>query len=462
MGVFDIFKKSNNLEKQIVKYQIKSFEKNAYRKIQKSDLKPIEELLKKAYPNFLGKVLPFGVTWLGNILAIDLRENNKGNILLFDIGIDEIIEIQCDIKKFFTVILKEDADKYLLLSLYKKWLNNGGEEANATHCINCKNYRIFDTEQYNLSNLGYNNLYTYWNSMSRIIERRIKQTEEKKKLLSNFRKTVDKNIKFIKLNTNWDIAPNAPMEEITVKQNDVELEFLTNYNLKLNFKSADEYILLTFKDCLQYRYGEPNDEGFNIYGESRFVQYGVEWGHFYLVENSNWKNYFPEAIPVSLQNEQGLKHFLIYFRDATFECIARDYEMKEYKIVKVKNLKTKEVIELKIYESENKENGNFVMYTEIKNQNILASSDGYFDCYQKLRDKLLEKGYGLLCIGSKINAVQSPMASVSDKIYLVEKGQPAKNVQSLYEFCDMEVFPNTEEQNNFYEEWINSLNKGKE
>ena len=128
-------------------------------------------------------------------------------------------------------------------------------------------------------------------------------------------------------------------------------------------------------------------------------------------------------------------------------------------MVKAKNLKTKEVIELKIFESENKENGDFVLYTEIENQNILASSSYYFDCYQKLRDKLLEKGYGLLCIGSKINAVQSPMASVSDKIYLVEKGQPAKNVQSLYEFCDMEVFPNTEEQNKFNKEWINSLNK---
>ena len=128
-----------------------------------------------------------------------------------------------------------------------------------------------------------------------------------------------------------------------------------------------------------------------------------------------------------------------------------------YKIVKAKNLKTKEVIKLKIFESE-KENGNFVMYAEIENQNILSSSSYYFDCYQKLRDKLLEKGYGLLCIGSKINAVQSPMASVSDKIYLVEKGQPAKNVQSLYEFCDMEDFPNTEEQNEFNKEWINSLN----
>ena len=175
--------------------------------------------------------------------------------------------------------LKEEADKYLLLSLYKKWLINGGKEADFTNCINCQNYRIFDNEQYNLSNLGYYNLYTYWNSMSRIIERRIKPTEEKKKLLANFRKTVDENIKFIKLNTNWDIEQNAPMEEITVKQNDIEVEFLTNYNLKLNLKSANEYILLTFKDCLQYRYGEPNDEGFNIYGESRFVQYGVKCGH---------------------------------------------------------------------------------------------------------------------------------------------------------------------------------------
>ena len=45
MGILNIFRKSNKIEKQLAKYQIKSFEKNAYRKIQKGDLKPIEELL---------------------------------------------------------------------------------------------------------------------------------------------------------------------------------------------------------------------------------------------------------------------------------------------------------------------------------------------------------------------------------------------------------------------------------
>jgi hypothetical protein len=90
---------------------------------------------------------------------------------------------------------------------------------------------------------------------------------------------------------------------------------------------------------------------------------------------------------------------------------------------------------------------------------ISASNYGYFQAFQEIRDKLLEKGYGLKCAGAMLNAVQSSMASATDKIYMVTLGEQAaqENLISLYEYVDILEFPNTNEQNQFAEKWIYSL-----
>lgn len=134
------------------------------------------------------------------------------------------------------------------------------------------------------------------------------------------------NIEFERLNNGWDPEPNAPEEEITVSGSDVMISFLLNPFLSGDYKEGDR-AALTFHDCLQYRYGSPNDEGFYVFNESRFKEFGVEWGEFYKVTGSDWETDFPDPISVSEQAHDGLNHYLLYLRDGTFECIARDYEL---------------------------------------------------------------------------------------------------------------------------------------
>lgn len=86
---------------------------------------------------------------------------------------------------------------------------------------------------------------------------------------------------------------------------------------------------MTFHKCIQYRYGSPNDEGFYNFGQSRYKQYGVNWGEFYLVEQSDWRHNFPNAITVNkLNGDIRANHYLFYFRDGTFEVVAQDYEFE--------------------------------------------------------------------------------------------------------------------------------------
>lgn len=134
------------------------------------------------------------------------------------------------------------------------------------------------------------------------------------------------NIEFEQLNIDWNAEPNAPEVTVSISGNNVEVKFFLN---TLLFENSDEQNIakLIFHDCLQYRYGSPNDEGFYIHNQSRFKELGVKWGEFYLVHNSDWEKMFPDRVHVSDQSLDGLKHFLFYFKDGTFECIAKDYEL---------------------------------------------------------------------------------------------------------------------------------------
>ena len=136
---------------------------------------------------------------------------------------------------------------------------------------------------------------------------------------------------FLKLNENWNAEPNAPEPSIEITGADLKLLFYLNYFCHEQFGEGDIGIL-EFRNCLKYRMGAPNDEGFFIYAQSRYKQYGVEWGHFYLVEDSDWETNFPDAQAVAERVcNQELKHYLFYFKDETFEVIAENYSFEVVK-----------------------------------------------------------------------------------------------------------------------------------
>lgn len=99
----------------------------------------------------------------------------------------------------------------------------------------------------------------------------------------------------------------------------------------------------------------------------------------------------------------------------------------------------------------------FVLATE--KLQIKCQHYNYFSAFQTFRDKLLSKGYGIKCNGAKINAVQSPMMANTCKIYLVELGRQAlaKDIVNLWDYAEIEMFPDTKEQHTFFDKWKNSI-----
>ena len=105
---------------------------------------------------------------------------------------------------------------------------------------------------------------------------------------------------------------------------------------------------------------------------------------------------------------------------------------------------------------------NITIHLSLLDQEIFSSHYQYLNAYQEFRDRLLDLGYGLKCNGSRINAVQSPMMSCTDKVYLVELGQKAlmKDIVHIFDYAYIDEFCTTQQQNEFFDEWMKSLNGG--
>jgi len=131
---------------------------------------------------------------------------------------------------------------------------------------------------------------------------------------------------FTKLNTTYDAEPNAPDPTVTVKESDVSLCFYLNPFIWDEVDAEDKAVLV-FHDVYKYAVTGLNDEGWYM-GQCRFSK-KLPWGHFYQLDDSNWQSDFPDdkhVIDTTLANEPDLKHYLFYFRDETFECVAKSYE----------------------------------------------------------------------------------------------------------------------------------------
>ena len=133
---------------------------------------------------------------------------------------------------------------------------------------------------------------------------------------------------FIQLNHAWNAEPNAPDPHVSVVGSDVLVTFYVNAFRFPQF-AEDTTATLRFKNCERYRLGPTNDEGWDM-GKCRFSQLAPAWGEFYAISGEAELLLSPvDWIVVSTAIRAGVgKHFLFYFRDATFECVSDGWEVE--------------------------------------------------------------------------------------------------------------------------------------
>ena len=122
------------------------------------------------------------------------------------------------------------------------------------------------------------------------------------------------------LNEGWNAEPNAPNPSVELLAEDLVLTFRVNPFQFRDFEE-NEIGILRFVRCERYRLGSTNDEGWYL-GRCRFSQLAPKWGEFYMVQGDAALLEAPEDWQSRRSPSGHGRHFLFYFRDETFECVA--------------------------------------------------------------------------------------------------------------------------------------------
>jgi len=125
---------------------------------------------------------------------------------------------------------------------------------------------------------------------------------------------------FAKLNVGWDADPNVPEPECSTAGKMLVLRFwLNRWTMELETRQQG---MLTFADISRWRLGDTNDEGW-YRGQCRYSGVAPAWGEFYEIIGTDGQG--GEPSDWIAHGGAGMRHFLFYFRDETFECFASDW-----------------------------------------------------------------------------------------------------------------------------------------
>ena len=132
--------------------------------------------------------------------------------------------------------------------------------------------------------------------------------------------------------------------------------------------------------------------------------------------------------------------------------------METYDVVLL-SLTSHETVRVTVDADEGETSYDIALHICVDGDDIVTADEQYFYAYQKMRDALLARGYGLQCKGSLPNAVQSGMMAGTPLIYLVREGQPAleKDRACLWDYCESSDFPTTSQQQTAEKQWMQSL-----
>ena len=137
---------------------------------------------------------------------------------------------------------------------------------------------------------------------------------------------VEEELRFVKLNDGWNAEPNAPDPVAKLIAGAVRVCFLLN-PYQFSAYSEGDWGSLTFGKCTRFRLGPTNDHGWYL-GQCRYSGLAPGWGEFYEIVGPDPNRDSPTDWQTVSEDTLGTRHFLFYFRDETFECIAADWRFE--------------------------------------------------------------------------------------------------------------------------------------
>tara|TARA_R110002012_G_scaffold6480_7_gene30056 strand:- start:140951 stop:141769 length:819 start_codon:yes stop_codon:yes gene_type:complete len=134
-----------------------------------------------------------------------------------------------------------------------------------------------------------------------------------------------KKIDYFRITGDWNADPVSPEIHLEIDKNNLTMEIFVNHLVFDDFEKADK-AKITFKNCSIYSLNGCNDEGY-YYGQYRINSNELPWGEFYEIK-SGIDRKFPEPITRINDELEGKRHYIFFFKDETFECLADHFKLE--------------------------------------------------------------------------------------------------------------------------------------
>ena len=134
-----------------------------------------------------------------------------------------------------------------------------------------------------------------------------------------------KVIDFIQLSNNWNAHPVSPEVNLQIVGKNLIMEIYLNHCMFDNVVEGDK-ARITFENSYKYSLNSCNDEGY-YYGQYRINWKQRKWGEFYEII-SGLDRKLPKPIVQLSDDSDNKRHFLFFFKDETFECLADNYKVE--------------------------------------------------------------------------------------------------------------------------------------
>ncbi len=123
-------------------------------------------------------------------------------------------------------------------------------------------------------------------------------------------------------------SAGAPMPLLLASDFNKFLIFYTDIR-NADDRAIDPLAIVEFHRCMSVKFGDPNDEvlhGHSLYGKG-LQPYSVQ-----VLHNSRWLKELEAINSVHRQYDpdfwRSLNHYVFWFHDSTFECVAKSYEVQ--------------------------------------------------------------------------------------------------------------------------------------
>ena len=134
-----------------------------------------------------------------------------------------------------------------------------------------------------------------------------------------------KVIDLIQLSNNWNAHPVSPEVNLQIVGKNLIMEIYLNHYMFDSFVEGDK-ARITFENSSKYSLNSCDDEGY-YYGQYRINWKQLEWGEFYEII-SGLERKLPKPIAQLSDDSDNKRHFLFFFKDETFECLADNYKVE--------------------------------------------------------------------------------------------------------------------------------------